>query len=100
MDGKVWPQSKIQNHGKLGNGESGRNGLQRRAHQPVIWFASPGNMHVSNIIETEQVIMRTHTHTHTHTYILTMQKEAMNLKVSKAGYMGGFVGRKGEGEMM
>jgi hypothetical protein len=29
-----------------------------------------------------------------------MQKEAMNLKVSKAGYMGGFVGRKGEGEMM
>ena len=65
------------------------------------------HMHVSNIIQPEQVVFRnlevdthtythTHTHTHTHVYERLMQKESINLKRNKEGHMGRVEGRKGK----
>lgn len=55
------------------------------------------NIHTSNIIQTEQAVFRNicvyNTHTYIYVYVITMEKEAMDFKESKEGYIGGFIRR-------
>ena len=53
---------------------------------------SPENIHISNIIQTEQVLVE---NADMHAIIM---KEDMNLKESKEGQRGGLGGRKGKGD--
>ena len=74
--------------------KSGRKSSQGRAHPLVIQYqmVSSENIHVNNIIQTEQVVfMNLGAHTHN-------AKEVMNLKKSKVCYVRGFGGRTRKGK--
>jgi hypothetical protein len=49
--------------------------------------------HVSNIIQTEKICKIIYVYTYKHSIIIS-KREAMNLKESEEGYMGGIRGRK------
>lgn len=72
---------------------------QGTAHQLVMQYevVSPKNIHMSNIILTEQIIFRNMcVQAYTYTHVTIIKKGAMSLKENKKEYMGGTAGKNGK----
>lgn len=48
----------------------------------------------------KNICVYVHTHAYTFMHVIAMEKETMNLKVSKEEYMAGFEEKKWKGEMI
>lgn len=63
-------------------------------------MVSPKNMHISNIKQTEQVLLsNTYVYTYSYNHVITNNKKGHEFKESKEKYIGNFGERKVKKEM-